>query len=889
MHNFPKTPGPLESEHAGLERVVPELLASERVVPGRVVPELLAPAGSFESLRAAVSAGADAVYLGLDEFNARRNADNFTLESLKEACDYAHLRGVRVYVTMNVEILPQELNRAVATVLAASEAGADGFIVQDIGLAAEVHRVAPWIALHASTQMNIHNAAGVEFCAVLGMKRITLARELSLEEVAHLSALAAELGLETECFVHGALCVCYSGQCLMSSLIGGRSANRGLCAQACRLPYRLHRDGRVCNGPGDRGAGAEGDYDAETGAAEGEALSAPGEHLLSPRDLCGIDLLTELSQAGVASLKVEGRMKSPDYVWEVVRVYREALDGLAATGAAAATDEQHHRLSEAFSRGFTTAYLEGQRGNEIMSYGQPNNRGVFIGRVSAVETAGSAGAAEAAGERGAQSPSTFAVVKVERDLHRGDLVEFWTNKGHFTAQVDADAPAGTAVRISVEQRTGKGDRVFRVRNAAGAFADDPFAPRIPIGGTVVLREGQPAYLQFFTSDGMTAEVRGAIVEAARTKPLDEESVRTHVGRLGQTPFVLSEELGGLNIEVDGRAGMGFSTLHHLRAEALELLEQEMLAPFAKPSSPGYKGFSETVVIEPEAAQEAAVCAWVTSPGCARDARKAGVDRIYVPLLNFRRGQAALEGVRQDAVDQAGYPKQCIMALPVIDHDPLPGSREEQSSFDPWDYVKADRPVFADNIGDAWRALQMGALVEIGPHIPATNKATIAFLARLGFQRLWLSPELTLGQIAALAEDAPLALGLFASGAQELMVTEHCLLMSQGPCAQTCETCERRGRRHHLTDRKGFDFPVVTDMLGRSHLYNGVELDAAASLEDLIAMGVEAFMVDTTLLDRKTTAAACKRILRARDLALTERRSIEKRPGTTTGHLFRGVM
>ena len=256
--------------------------------------ELLAPAGNEECLHAAVCAGADAVYLGLDEFNARRNAGNFTIESLKEACDYAHLRGVAVYVTLNVEILPSEIDRALACAREAYEAGADAFIVQDVGLACELRRTLPAAELHASTQMNIHNAAGIALAAHLGMRRVTLARELSIAEIAELSALAGEFGMEIECFAHGALCICYSGQCLMSSMIGGRSANRGLCAQACRLPYELHRADRA------------------------DALPAEGEHLLSPRDLCTIGLLDRLVCAGVASLKIEGRMKSADYVHEVV-------------------------------------------------------------------------------------------------------------------------------------------------------------------------------------------------------------------------------------------------------------------------------------------------------------------------------------------------------------------------------------------------------------------------------------------------------------------------------------------------------------------------------------------------------------------------------------------
>ena len=242
--------------------------------------ELLAPAGNMACLHAAVRAGADAVYLGVDRFNARRGADNFTMETLREACDYAHLRGVRIYLTVNIAILPSEAQAAMEVVRQGYRAGVDAFIVQDLGLAAEMRRTLPEADLHVSTQMNVLNAAGVEAAAKLGASRVTLARELELAEVAELSALAAERGMDTEVFGHGAICICYSGQCYMSSLVGGRSANRGMCAQACRLPYELHNK------------------------AVKKALPSEGEHLLSPKDLCTVDLVPELAVAGVGSLKI---------------------------------------------------------------------------------------------------------------------------------------------------------------------------------------------------------------------------------------------------------------------------------------------------------------------------------------------------------------------------------------------------------------------------------------------------------------------------------------------------------------------------------------------------------------------------------------------------------
>ncbi|MEA5019949.1 MAG: DUF3656 domain-containing protein [Gordonibacter sp.] len=826
--------------------------------------ELLAPAGNVAALRAAVAAGADAVYLGLDSFNARRNADNFTNASFAEACDYAHLRGVNVYVTLNTAILPTEINQALECARQAYRSGADAFIVQDIGVAAELTRSLPQARLHISTQMNTHNAAGIEAAARLGAHRVTLARELSLAEIEHLSNVASGLGLEVETFIHGALCVCYSGQCFMSSMIGGRSANRGLCAQACRLPYELHN------------------------AAQRKDLPSPGEHLLSPQDLCAVDLLPQLMDAGVASFKIEGRMKSADYVYAVTSAYRAVLDRASAAqlqseahgvGEGHSNDKERRSLEEAFSRGFTTAYLTGQRDNSIMSYGRPNNRGVFVGRVASVRDG-------------------IAALAVEEELHEGDVLEFWTNKGHFahTLSTISFDRAGH-VCTSPDRPVGKGDRVFRVRNAAAGFVDDSLAPRVEVAGSVTLRIGEPLRVEFRLAGEGAIEANqvsvdqeqheaigmseGSVVEAARTKAVSLEDVHAHIDRLGQTPFVLSS----LDIHLDEGVGIGFSQLHRARAEALENLENELLAPYRNRALPRVR---EREGMVPVRERGCLIAAWATNPACARAAKRSGADVIYVPALNYKRGEAVIAGQRSGTAEQAGYPKQCITALPAIDHDSLSGTREEQLGFDPWRYVKSGKPVFVDNLGSLVRAVAEGALVEVGPHVPVTNRLSLEAVAAFGAEQVWLSPELTLGQITDLAKDAPVALGLTIIGAQELMVCEHCLLMSQGPCDEQCDVCPRRKSPHYLKDRKGFEFPVITDALGRGHLYNGVTLDVAHAMPDLIGAGLSAFMVDTTLMNVEETSAAVSRAVRARDVALRDGNAVAKIPGATTGHLFRGV-
>lgn len=827
-------------------------------LPSAPTVELLAPAGNMTCLHAAVCARADAVYLGAGHFNARRGADNFTFEDLALACDYAHLRGVKIYLTLNTIVLPSEQIDALEMARQAYRCGVDAFIVQDTGIAVELARTIPDVEVHISTQMNVHDENGVHASAALGASRVTLARELSLPEIERLATLARELGMEVETFAHGALCICYSGQCFMSSMVGGRSANRGRCAQACRLPYTLHNK------------------------ALRKTLDAPGEHLLSPKDLCTIDLIPELVGAGVASLKIEGRMKSPEYVRAVVGVYRSVIDrALAwmAEGARAemdcgsvalpgaetinprATEEEHQVLSEAFSRGFTTAYLTGNRGNEIMSYGRPNNRGVFVGRVT-------------------RAQNGRVTIDAETELHVGDAIEFWTNRGHFVHVVDAlDGKSPGQVSVTLERAVGKGDRVFRVRNAEAAFVDDDRTPAVPLTGRIELRIGEPARLEFVAKDsGASVCVEGAVVEAARTKALTAEEVRDHIDRMGTTPFCLTH----VEVEMDEGVGMGFSTLHKLRAKAAEELQDVMLAQYRSRSLARVK---DRVYAPHVRKGSCKVCVLATNPACARAAKKAGADFIYVPVENYRRGEAVIAGQLSSTAEQAGYPKQCIPVLPCVSGML---DAENRHGYDIWKRVREEKPVMVENLGQLLEAAERGAVPEVGPHIPVTNHLDLQAMADFGAQRIWLSPELSLEQIDELGEVTPVPLGLTIMGQTELMVTEHCLLMSQGPCNQNCPECARRKSPHYLKDRKGYEMPVITDSVGRSHLYNAVQMDIAHLAPDLIAAGVSAFMVDTTHMNVAETTKKVQRAVRARDIALKSGDKVSKAEGATSGHLFRGV-
>lgn len=714
-------------------------------------PELLAPAGNREAFEAALAAGADAIYLGAGSFNARRNADNFGIDDLRAACRDAHLRGACVYLTANTLVFPGEMDDVLSMVTDAAEAGIDATIVQDVGLMSVLRRELPELELHASTQMNVRGKRGIELAGRLGCSRVTLARELSIEKVAEL----AELGVDLEVFVHGALCICQSGQCLLSSLIGGRSANRGLCAQPCRLPYRLVD-------------------------ADGRKLADEGQYLLSPRDLCGIEMIDRLIEADVASLKIEGRMKSPEYVSTVTAIYREAIDRAWEDVASYEVEpDAKDVLAEAFNRGFTQGYLVGERGNDMMGYRRPNNRGVAVGRVT-----------------GYSAGKVKLVASI--DIAVGDLLEFWTSKGRVTYTVESsDTLKGETKYLGVREPVSVGDRVFRVRSAklaADAQERTEAGMKIPVSIDVHMRKGEPLEITVHDGAGHEARALGPIVEEARTKSVTREDVIDHVGRLGATPFACE----AWTVELDEGVGIGFSALHKTRTAALEAFEEALLEESAKPAL-----------------------------------RAGSVDITRVP----------------DHSDMAPF-------ATVIRFDDT-------------------------NIACTLEQFEPGC--SIGPRMYATNVEAIRTWAALGASFVWLSPELTLHQMKLLADESPLPLGVIVIGSQELMVSDHCFLMAQGPCDERCGTCERRATPCFLEDRKGYRFPVTTDLRGCGHIYNAVPLDVAHAIGDLLRAGIRGFAVDATLMTEGEAEHALNRVRSGLNGT-----KVAKLPATTTGHLFRPV-
>ena len=791
--------------------------------------ELLAPAGDIDALRAAVRNGADAVYLGTTDLNARRGAENFTIETLAGACAYAHLRGARVYLTANVVILEHEMPAALELVARAWEAGIDAVIVQDLGLIRAITASLPDVRIHASTQIDAHNIDSILALADLGVSRVTLARELSTTEIARLVAASP---VQLENFVHGSLCFCHSGQCFMSSLVGGRSANRGLCAQPCRLPYDL--------------------IDADGAVAE-----VPGRYLLSPKDLAGIDLLPDLVSAGVSALKIEGRMKSAEYVASVVSVYRAALDrALADAADYRVLPAESERLEEAFNRGFTQGYLSDIRDDRLMSYTRPNNRGVPLGRV-------------------ARTAPGRATIALDRALESADTIEFWTAAGRFAQAAGelgladgtaAAAPAGAYVTVAVDRPVRTGDRVFRVVNAALTEAarrswrsPDERRP-VPVRFRATLRIGEPAVLEA-SAEGATVRVAGADVEAARTKALTPEEVIEHLGRLGGTPYAAVD----ISVHLDAGVGMGFSALHALRQEAITRLDAVRLAPWEGrhlPQAP------RVPALTPGRAQlgKPVLTVVARTAAAARACRDAGADRVLL-----------------ECSSPAALPAGVDARLPRIVHD-----AESQSVLACG--RESGGVAVSGNLGVLRRMGADGLPVEADWGLNVVNPWTASALAEAGAVAVWASPELSGRQVASLVAGSPVPVGVVACGRLELMVAEHCVLQAVGPCDHLCEGCARQRQRWVLRDRKGYEMPVFTDAAGRAHLYNAVPLDLSRALPELIEAGVAALRLDLESYDADEAAGLTRAWRQRLDVAwaggrLPDSPVVEP---STSAHFFRGL-
>ncbi len=498
----------------------------------RKIPELLAPASGWLQLKAAIHNGADAVYIGGALFNARMKADNFSMGEIEDAIEYAHERNVKVYVTLNTLIRDGELAKAFAYANDLYRFGADGLIIQDMGIARLIHKYLPGMHMHLSTQGTVYNEWAVQFVGEMGFDRIVPAREVSLEEMKRLAAACHKRDMTMEVFVHGALCMCYSGQCQMSRLQGGRSGNRGLCAQPCRLEY-VDDKGRK-------------------------------SHALSPKDLCLIDDIPALCEAGVDSLKIEGRLKSPEYVAVVTRTYRKYLDLYGAGDLRYTVDPDDRKaLRQIFNRGdFTTGYLYENPGEELLSGTSPKNQGLYAGRVVDIrqvhgkgkdkrklidiDMRGSESGRLSLGD-GVELPNTGNIVTYLEKLSGGRV-----RIGDFKGDINI----GDVVRKVTDRE--------QIKEAMDSIDKEGLVRKIPVKMTFVAAEGEKPRLEL---DGAVTVMGDQVLEHAQNKPADPDRIRQQLQKLGGTPFVSSDT----DVTLYGEPMVPISVVNQLRREAVDKL------------------------------------------------------------------------------------------------------------------------------------------------------------------------------------------------------------------------------------------------------------------------------------------------------------------------------
>ncbi len=796
-------------------------------------PELLAPAGDWECVRAAVENGADAVYFGLERFNARMRAKNFTQADLPELMAYLHRRGVRGYVTFNVLVFTDELPDAADFLRSIIAAGVDAAIVQDIGICRLIRRLSPDFPIHGSTQMTVTGPAGVEFARELGAELVVLGRENSIKEIEAIQAAQRDSGLPPlplEVFVHGALCVAYSGQCLTSESLGGRSANRGECAQACRLPYDLYSDGEKVD-LGDR------------------------KYLLSPQDLAGLDVLPELVKAGVASLKIEGRLKSPEYVASITRVYRQALDKIfgdtrPATAAAEPTNDARYELQMAFSRGLYTGWFKGINNQELAHGRFGTKRGVFLGDIAHV------------------GPD-FVAIKLLAPLKPGDGVVFDAGnhaageEGGRVYQVEPQRDGTTRLRF------GRGDLDFKriraghklwknsdpalERELRATFEGEKIRHTRAINAEVHGHAGAPLTLLLDDGAGHQVRVDSEInLEPAQKRPLTPDSLRDQLGRLGGTPF----HLGELVSKLEGEVMLPMSELNRVRRDAAARLDELRAAPrrwtlledapncavSGSPASvPAAPATPHLVLVVRSLEQLDAV---LTHPGTRE---------VYCEFENPKHYRDAVQAFR------------AWQAAKTVDFGPSTFDRSTDAAPPRPSIWIAPPRVFKP--GEEWILKQVasaepdGYLVRNHQHLRhyagarlrgdfslnAANPLTAEYLlSNYNLERVTASYDLNIHQLQSLLGAAPGRwFDLTLHQHMPMFHMEHCVFcafLSKGKDYHDCgRPCEKH--RVHLKDRVGAEFPLKADAGCRNTVYNNRAQTGAEYAHRLIELGARHFRVE----------------------------------------------
>ncbi len=782
----------------------------------RQKPELLSPAGDAVCLAAAVENGADAVYFGLRRHNARIRASNFDGGELAEVMAGLHRRGVRGYVTLNTLVFPRELADIEATLRELVTAGVDAVIIQDLGLACLIRALTPDLEIHASTQMSITSEEGIRLASELGCSRVILARELSLDEI---RKIRRQSSLPVEVFVHGALCVAYSGQCLTSEALGGRSANRGECAQACRMPYEIVCDGRTM----DLGR---------------------TQYLLSPQDLAAYDLVPELIDIGVSCLKIEGRLKSPEYVANITRHYRDAIDAAWAGRPLEFSARDIEEMQLSFSRGFSHGFLDGNDHKVLVRGDYGKKRGIFLGEVLSVTNAGVR-----------LAPSTI-VKPGDGVVFDGDERTGVPEQGGRIYQVIPGKSASVELRFGRDdidltrlhpgQRLWKTDDPELTTRLRRSFEGPP-GRLIELDLDVRAEVGSPLLIVGRTAAGAHADASAdEPLMAARSQPTGETELREQLGRLGGTVYRLRK----LEASIVGDPMVPKSLLNRLRRELVACLDEdaravprramseepvlpELLAPILaerergrSPRTPETERVELSVLCRHALQIEAAV--------------EAGVRTIYADYQDIKEYARAVSAAR-------GAGARIYLATPRIEKP------AEANLFRYLAKLEADG-ILVRNAGGVDFCAERSIPFVVDFSLNAANALTVELLKRRGAERATASYDLNAGQLLDLIDTVPADwLEVVIHQQIPMFHMEFCSFSAYLSNGKPHPECGRPCDRHEvrLRDRVGMTHPLKADVACRNTLFNAVPQTAAEHLPRLISCGVRHLRIE--FLDDETAS------------------------------------
>lgn len=853
-------------------------------------PEILAPVGDEEALLAAIKGGADAVYLGVGEFNARQGAKNFTLDDLPAAVNLAHSHGVSVYLALNIPIKQKEMQHALEITDLAYAAGIDAIILQDLGLLRILNEIYPDLELHSSTQMTIHNRKGVDFAAGLGAKRVIVSRELTAGEV---KDIVEHSSVGIEVFVHGALCYSYSGKCLFSSFLHGRSANRGACAQPCRRRYSFLVNGREID---DRNIG--------------------GNYPISCAELSTLTGLEEIVKTGVISLKIEGRMKKPEYVTASASAYKAAVQSICSPEENPTKEELESgeaELAKLFYRGFTRGFILGEKGVSHPKYS--SNYGAFLGKVLDISRS---------------KGNTKLTVRLDRDIQVKDGISIFTRERMLGSAVTGiititgehvkSAKKGEKVGLEISSKTGRavqrGDELYLTTDTQLLDTlQKTKLKALPVSLKVRARKGERFTVEISKEGGKSSreeeapgiEISGEaasaefadeyIVQEAEKAPTTTEQIRKAMESLGDTPF----EAASIEIEADENIFIPVGVLKNARRTAADLLLEKTLSAYKKEQKrPDLADFNYLCNYESadkescgkegrnrkassasrsKGSKKLLLSVEVSRISSLLKAADAGADIIYIPVSKFEELTAPENAEKLDDLEAERV--ELVFRVPLINHD------SELNELKPLlEKVRdAGFSIACSDLGAAQLAKELSIPFVAGKEFNIFNAFTASTFYQAGACRLMLSSELNLSEIKNVCETLH-ACGetgqteIFVYGRELMLITENDLLK---PLID--RKIVRIDSEVLLVDQEGSEFPVKR--LGtRTLIYNSKVLDMLKYVKNLKEYGVDVIKLDLSLntdAEIIEITEAYKEVLAGKEGKLSAR-GIEY----TTGHYFKGV-